>query len=71
MIDWTRCADVERHPEKLGGVWCVKGHRVPVQAILDNADAGATPEQIAGPEIFPSLTVEQVRRILAFAAAQR
>ena len=31
-----------------------------------------TPEQIAGPDIFPDLTVEQVRRMLRFAyQAQR
>jgi uncharacterized protein (DUF433 family) len=47
----------------------VKGHRVPVRAILDNADAGATPEQIAGPDIYPALDVDLVRRILAFARA--
>jgi uncharacterized protein (DUF433 family) len=44
----------------------VKGTRIPVQGILDNAE-GCTPEQIAGHGIFPSPTVEQVRRVLRFA----
>ena len=37
-----------------------------VQGIVDNAEAGCSAEEIAR-EIFPSVTVEQVRRILAFA----
>ena len=44
----------------------IKGTRIPVQGILDNAE-DCTPEQIAGPGIFPSLTVAQVRRVLRFA----
>jgi uncharacterized protein (DUF433 family) len=71
VIDCTNCPDVERSAETLHGAWRVKGHRVPVQAILDNADAGATPEQIAGPDIYPALDVDLVRRILAFARRSR
>jgi uncharacterized protein (DUF433 family) len=48
----------------------VKGTRIPVQAILDNAAAGCTPEEIAGPDIFPSLDIETVRRILAFSRGE-
>jgi uncharacterized protein (DUF433 family) len=66
MIDWTACPDVERTPGKVSGAWCVKGTRIPLQAILDNAE-DCTPEEIAGPDIFPSLTVDGVRRILAYA----
>ena len=50
MVDWTDCPDVERIPGKVSGAWLVKGTRIPVQAVLDNA-AGSTPEQIAT-EIF-------------------
>jgi uncharacterized protein (DUF433 family) len=66
MIDWTACPDVERTPGKVSGAWCVKGTRIPVQAILDNA-ADATAEEIAG-EIYEGITADQVRRILAFAS---
>jgi uncharacterized protein (DUF433 family) len=65
-IDWSQCPDAERTPGKLSGAWCVKGHRIRCQDILDNADAGASPEEIAR-EIY-DLDVETVRRILAFAA---
>jgi uncharacterized protein (DUF433 family) len=62
---WTgRTADVDRHPGKLGGQWCIKGTRVPIQAIIDNAGDGFTAEQIAT-EIF-GLPVEVVRRVLAW-----
>ena len=44
----------------------VKETRIPVQGILDNAE-DCTPEEIAGPGIFPSLSGEQVRRVLRFA----
>jgi uncharacterized protein (DUF433 family) len=66
MIDWTNCPDAERTPGKVSGAWCVKGHRIPVQAILDNAE-DCSPEEIAGPDIYPDLSVDVVRRILDFA----
>jgi uncharacterized protein (DUF433 family) len=65
MIDWSNCPDAESIPGKVSGAWCVKGHRVPVQAIIDNA-ADATAEEIAT-EIFPSVPLEIVRRVLQFA----
>ena len=43
----------------------VKGTRLMVQAILDNAE-DCTAEEIAT-ELFPPVPVEVVRRILAFA----
>jgi uncharacterized protein (DUF433 family) len=66
MIDWTNCPDVESVPGRCGGQPVVKGTRLTVDAILNNAD-DCTPEQIAT-ELFEGVTVEQVRRILAFAA---
>ena len=66
MIDWTNCPDVESVPDRCSGAWCVKGTRVMVQGILDNAEDGYSAEEIAT-EIF-ELPVEVVRRILAFAA---
>jgi uncharacterized protein (DUF433 family) len=70
QIDWSKCPDVDRDPGKCSGAWCVKGTRIPVQAILDNAD-DCTPEEIAGPDIYPDLSVDVVRRILKFARAPR
>jgi len=64
-MDWSQCPDVERIPGKVSGAWLVKGTRIPAQAVLDNAD-DCTPEQIAT-EIYQRLSVDQARRIIAFA----
>jgi uncharacterized protein (DUF433 family) len=65
MIDWKDCPDAERIPGKVSGAWLVKGTRIPVQAVLDNADE-YTPEQMAH-EIYEGLPVERARRIIAYA----
>ena len=64
-IDWSQCEDVESVPGRCSGAWVVKGTRLTVQGILDNA-GDCSAEEIAT-EIFAGVTVEQVRRILAFA----
>jgi uncharacterized protein (DUF433 family) len=66
MIDWSRCPEVESVPDRCHGAYVVKDTRVMVQGILDNAAAGCGAEEIAL-DIFPSVTVEQVRRVLRFA----
>lgn len=65
MIPWKDCPDVERIPGKVSGRWLMKGTRIPVQAVLDNAE-DFTPEQIVA-EIYPSLTLDRVKRVIAFA----
>ena len=47
---------MERVPGKVSGSWIVKGTRIPVQAVLDNAD-DYTPEQMVA-EIYPSLPLD-------------
>lgn len=63
--DWSKCEDVERIPGKVSGSWLVKNTRLPVWAILENAD-DHTPEEIAT-EIFEGVTPETARRIIHFA----
>jgi uncharacterized protein (DUF433 family) len=65
-MDWSKCPDAERTPGKVSGAWVVKGTRGPVQAVVDNAGDGYTPEQIAG-EIFEGLPLERVRSVIWFA----
>jgi uncharacterized protein (DUF433 family) len=48
------------------GAFVVKGTRVPVSAVLDNAEDGDTAEQIAA-EIYHGLPVEPTRRVIEFA----
>jgi uncharacterized protein (DUF433 family) len=63
MADWQRCEVVERIPGKVSGAWIVKGTRVPVEAILANADA-CSPEQIA--TLFEGLSADDVRQVIEF-----
>jgi uncharacterized protein (DUF433 family) len=64
-IDWSKCADVESVPGRVSGAWVIKGTRVQAQAVVDNAKAGCTPEEIAT-EIF-ELPLERVRSVLRYA----
>ena len=66
MIDWSECQDAERIPGKVSGAWLVKGTRIPVQAVLDNADDGYSAEEIAS-TIYEGLHVDRARRVIAFA----
>jgi uncharacterized protein (DUF433 family) len=67
MVDWSKCPDAEGIAGKVSGAWLVKGTRIPVQAVLDNAGDGYSAEQIVA-EIHPSLALDRARRFLAFAA---
>ena len=66
MVDWSRCPDVERSPERVSGAWVVRGTRVPADAIVENAEDGFTPEEIAT-EIFQGVPLDTARRVIAFA----
>ena len=48
------------------GKACIKGTRVMVSIILDNLAAGLSPEEIV--RSYPSLTVDDVRAAIAYAA---
>jgi uncharacterized protein (DUF433 family) len=64
-IDWSQCEDVESDPRRVSGAWVIKGTRVQAQAVLDNAEAGCSAEEIAT-EIF-ELPLERVRAVLRYA----
>lgn len=64
-IDWSKCDDVESVPGRLSGAWVIKGTRVQADAVVDNARAGCSAEEIAT-EIF-ELPLERVRSVLRFA----
>jgi len=69
MIDWTECQDVERIPGKVSGAWLIKGTRIPVQGVLDNADDGYSAEEM-GEAIYDGLPVDRAKRVIAFARAR-
>ncbi len=63
MLDWADCQQVERSEEKLSGAWVFRGTRVPVRALFENLEAGATIDQFL--KWFPGVTLEQVVAVLA------
>jgi len=65
VIDWSQCPVVESVPGKVSGAWVFRGTRMPVAAVFENLEAGASVEQIM--EWF-DVTREQVVAVLEFAA---
>jgi uncharacterized protein (DUF433 family) len=62
--DWSPCPAVERSPEKVSGEWVFRGTRVPVKALLENIEDGATVDDFL--DWFPGVSREQVVSVLAF-----
>ena len=62
MLDWSSCSAVERDPERVSGAWVFRGTRVPVSALFENLEDGVQIAQFV--ELFPGVTVEQVRAVL-------
>ena len=66
MLDWSSCKAVERNPGVVSGAWVFRGTRVPVSALFENIEGGATVEQFL--EWFPGVTRQQVDGVLEHAA---
>ena len=62
MLDWNTCPAVERVPERLSGAWVFKGTRVPVRALFENLESGATVDDFL--EWFPGVTRDQITAVL-------
>ena len=65
MLDWGDCKQVERSDGKLSGAWVFRGTRVPVRALFENLETGATIDEFL--KWFPGVTLEQVVAVLAHA----
>ena len=65
MLDWFNCPEVERSKDKVSGAWVFRGTRVPVRALFENLETGATIDQFL--EWFPEVTMNQVVAVLAHA----
>ncbi len=65
MLDWSQCSAVERVPGKVSGAWVFKNTRVPVRALFENIEDGATTNDF--PAWFPGVTREQVEAVLEHA----
>ena len=62
MLNWSECSAVERVPGKVSGAWLFVGTRVPVKALFENLESGATVEDFL--EWFPGVKREQVEAVL-------
>ena len=65
MLDWSKCSAVERIAGKVSGAWLFKDTRVPVAALFENLEDGATMDDFL--EWFPGVTREQVEQVLEHA----
>jgi uncharacterized protein (DUF433 family) len=65
MLQWSDCREVERSADKVSGAWVFRGTRVPVRALFENLETGATIDQFL--EWFPGVTPEQVVAVLEHA----
>jgi uncharacterized protein (DUF433 family) len=62
VLDWNQCPAVERIPGKVSGAWIFKNTRVPVSALLQNLEGGATVDEFL--EWFPGVSREPVEAVL-------
>ena len=68
-IDWTQCDLIECVPGKVSGRPVVRGTRIMPEAIVGSYDLGESLEELY--DGFPTLTVNQIERLIEFAHAQR
>jgi uncharacterized protein (DUF433 family) len=62
MLDWESCPAVERVPGRVGGAWLFKGTRIPVRALFENLEEGASVDDFL--KWFPGVTRGQVVAVL-------
>jgi uncharacterized protein (DUF433 family) len=64
-MDWSTCDVVEQVPGKMGGRPVIKGTRIEPETIVQDYELGSPIEEIH--ENFPTVPVETIRKVLAFA----
>ena len=62
MTNWKTCKAVERDPRKISGAWAFTGTRVPVYALFENLESGATVKDFL--EWYPEVKEWQVLAVL-------
>jgi uncharacterized protein (DUF433 family) len=67
MIEWQSCPSVERTPGKVSGSWVFRGTRVPVRALFENLEDGASVDDFL--EWFPGVSRAQIDSVLEHATA--
>jgi uncharacterized protein (DUF433 family) len=64
-LEWSQCPAVESVPGRLNGAWVFRDTRMPVSAIFENLEDGATVDEIRE---WYRVSKEQVLAVLEFAA---
>jgi uncharacterized protein (DUF433 family) len=64
-LDWSQCPAVESMPGRLSGAWVFRDTRMPISAVFENLEAGATIDEI---EEWFDISKEQIIEVLRFAA---
>ena len=67
-IEWDGCPLVERVEGRVSGVPTLRDSRLPADAVVGNADAGATAEEIADMYEIP---LEMVQTLLDYVSQKR
>ncbi len=67
LIDWPSCPGVERKSGRVSGAWVFRKTRVPVRALFENLEDGASVDDFL--EWFPGVTRAQVEAVLEHASA--
>ena len=63
-LDWSQCAAVESHPDKVSGAWVFRHTRLPVATVIENLEDLSVEEVM---EQF-DVTREQITAVLDFVA---
>ena len=66
MFDWSDYSEVSASPDTVSGAFVFRGTRVPVKALFENLEDGATVDDFL--QWFPGVNREQVDAVLEFAA---
>lgn len=65
MSDWSECHAVERDPERVSAAWVFRNTRVPVFALFENLEDGASIDDFL--EWFQGVHRSQVEAVLKHA----
>ena len=65
LFDWSLCSAVESCPAKMSGAWVFRGTRLPIKALFENLESGATVDEFI--EWFPGVRREQIVAVMEFA----
>ena len=64
-MHWNNCDGIDQDSNKMSGAWLFAGTRVPVTALFENLEAGATTDEFV--DWFPGVARQQALAVLQHA----